>query len=81
MLRAEISIFPSAEDDQLTHPTRRFMTEMGLDFDVRRDPASLNTALYGSSRQVFQSLHELLESASNQDKDMVMVVTFYTTAN
>lgn len=81
MLRAEVSIFPSTEDEQLTHPTRRFMAEMGLDYDIRRDPASLNTALAGSSRQVFQALRRLLDSAANQDQDMVMVVTFYTTAD
>ncbi|MGI6148445.1 MAG: hypothetical protein GX195_09535 [Firmicutes bacterium] len=81
MLRAEISIFPSDDADQLTHPTRQFMTEMGLDYDFRRDPASLNTALSGRPGEVFQRLEQLVASAAAQDQDMIMVVTFYTTSD
>lgn len=80
MLRAEVSIFPSADDSRLTHPTRRFMEEMGLDFDIRHDPASLNTALSGSSAHVFGALQRLVDATTAQDRDMVMVVTFYSTA-
>jgi len=56
------------------------MEEMGLDFDIRHDPASLNTALSGSSAHVFGALQRLVDATTAQDRDMVMVVTFYSTA-
>ncbi|NLM40638.1 MAG: hypothetical protein GX205_11350 [Firmicutes bacterium] len=77
MLKAEVSVYPSDESGQEAHPLQRFMNEMGLDYDFRQEPPSINTSLSGSSRQVFSTVQEIFESSAQRDEDVVMVVTFY----
>lgn len=77
MLKAEVSVYPSDESGQTAHPVQRFMHEMGLDYDFRQEPPSVNTSLSGSARQVFSTVQEIFETTAQQDEDVVMVVTFY----